>query len=870
MTVCPLRPRARPSRFDDSVDAGRQRPRLLPIALRELRGGLAGFRIFVAAIALGVAAITGIGSLSLSIADGLAGEGRVILGGDISADVAQREIGAEERELLERQGRVAEVAIVRAMARRANGEAALVEIKAVDALYPLVGQIGLDPPLALTAALELRDGRFGLAADAALIAKLGLALGDLVEIGDTTFELRARLAAEPDRLAAGIGLGARVLMSRAGLASAGIVEPGALVRWQYRVALERAGAPASDAEVARVAELLRDAAPRAGWGIRTRSTIAPQLSRNLERLTTFLELVGATSLIIGGVGVANAIAGFVERKRVSIAVLKTLGASGATVFALVLTQVMLVAAIAVVAGAAAGVTLPFLVAATLGSDIPFPITAALHPSAIGAGILYGLLTAFTFSIWPLGRVHDVPIQALFRESIAPTRTRPRKRYIALIAASSTVLLAVTLALSADRFLTSIYVAATLAAFVLLRALGWAIMAGARRLPHPRNVPLRLAIVSIHRPGALTPSIAVSLGLGLTLVVALTLIDADLRKELRDGLPGERPSLYFIDVQKASSEAFAEFLRARAPEGRIEHVPMLRGRIVELNGLRADAAVPTENAAWVLRGDRGISFSATVPDGSTLVAGSWWPKDYDGPPLVSLDAEIAEGLGLAQGDTITVNVLGREISATIANLRKVNWRNLGINFVLVFSPSTFAGAPFGEIATLTLPGALDTPRELALLRETAQAFPAVTTIRMKDALDSVAATMGQVSAAVECVAAVAILAAILVLGGALASGQQARTHDAVVLKTLGATRRAIAGTFVYEFGLIGLMTSIFGLTAGALAAFAVVEHVMKLDFVFVLVPALGAATAALGLTIVLGLAGTWHILGRKPARFLREL
>jgi putative ABC transport system permease protein len=838
--------------------------------LRELRGGLAGFRVFVTAIALGVAAITGIASLSLSIAAGLSGEGRVILGGDISADLVQRELGKEERERLARLGRVGEVAIVRAMARRSNGEAALVEIKSVDPFYPLVGQIGLDPPQPLAAALELRNGRFGIAADATLIAKLGFAPGDLVEIGDTTFELRARLAAEPDRLAAGIGLGARVVMSRAGLGAAGIVEPGALVRWQYRVALERDGAPVSDTEVDHVAELLREASPRVGWEIRTRSTIAPQLSRNLERLTTFLELVGVTSLIIGGVGVANAIAGFVERKRVSIAVLKTLGASGADVFALVLTQVIVVAVIAVVIGCAIGVTLPFFVASVLGSDIPFPITAALHPSAIGKGLLYGLSTAVTFSIWPLGRMHDLPVQTLFREDITPPRARPRKRYITMIASSSTVLLAATLALSEDRFLTSIYVAATLATFVLLRALGYAIMAGVRKLPHPRDVSLRLAIVSIHRPGALTPSIAVSLGLGLTLVVALTLIDVDLRKELRDGLPGERPSLFFIDVQKASAEAFTQFLAARAPDGRIEHVPMLRGRIVELNRVRADAAVATEDTAWVLRGDRGISYSATLPEGSTLVAGSWWSKDYHGPPLVSLDVEIAEGLGLALGDDITVNVLGREITARITNLRKVNWRNLGINFVLVYSPSTFAGAPFGEIATLTLPGALDTPRELALLRDAAQAFPSVTTIRMKDALDTVATAMAQVSTAVECVAAVAILAAILVLGGALASGQQARTHDAVVLKTLGATRRSIAITFVYEFGLIGLMTSIFGLAAGAVAAYAVVEYVMKLDFVFVLVPALGAAVAALGLTIALGLAGTWHILGRKPARYLREL
>jgi putative ABC transport system permease protein len=870
MTVFPLGSRRRRPHLDDKAEFGRNRPLLFPIVLRELRGGLSGFRIFIAAIALGVAAITGIGSLSLSIADGLAGQGRVILGGDISADLAQRELGRDERRLLEQRGRVGEVALVRAMARSSKDEAALVEIKGVDDNYPLVGQVELDPPMPLPEAFERRAGHYGIVADAALIAKLGLVPGDLLEIGNSTFELRARLVTEPDRLAAGIGLGARVSMSRRALSEAGLVEPGALVRWQYRVALEHAGVPVRDPVVEATAKSLRESGSRAGWEIRTRNTISPQLSRNLERLTTFLELVGVTSLIIGGVGVANAIAGFVERKRESIAVLKTLGASGATIFQLVLAQVMLVAMIAVGVGGAIGIMVPFVVASIFGVDLPFPIATTIHPTAIGEGIVYGLLTSLTFSIWPIGRTHDLPVQSLFRDEVAPTRTRPRRRYLVLVAASIAALLIATLAFSADRFMTSIYVGATLAAFGLLRGLGYAIMAAARKIPHPRNVSLRLAIVNIHRPGALTPSIAVSLGLGVTLVVALTLIDANLGKELREGLPGERPSFYFIDVQKSTAQALTDFLMARAPQGRVEHVPMLRGRIVELNGLRADSVEPTEETAWVLRGDRGITFSETVPSGSALVSGAWWPKDYDGPPLVSLEADIAEGLGLSIGDTVGVNVLGRTISAKIANLRKVNWRSLGINFVFVFSPNTFAGAPVGEVATLTFPGDFGADRELALLRETTRAFPAVTTIRVKDALDTIATAMGKVSTAVECASSVAILSAILVLGGALASGQQARTHDAVVLKTLGATRRSIATTFVYEFGLIGLMTSLFGLLAGAAAAFAIVEHVMSFEFTLVLIPALGAAAIALVLTIVLGLGATWHILGRRPARYLREL
>ena len=843
-------------------------PLVLRFALRDFRGGLRGFGIFLASIALGVAAITGIGSVSLSLKDGLARQGRAILGGDASFDLAQRELSAPERDFLGRQGRLSAVALVRAMARRDDGEVALVEIKAVDETYPLAGEAVVDPAIPLADALALRGGAFGLVADAALIGRLGLAIGSRLTIGGARFELRAVLVSEPDRLASGIRFGPPALISREALRATGLLEPGSLVRWHYRVVLP--GTPASDAEVAALTEAAQQRFRDAGWEVRTRNNISPQFSRNLDRFTEFLTLVGITSLIVGGVGVANAMRGFVERKRQTIAILKALGATGSTVFALMLTQALLVASAGAALGAAFGAALPFVAASAFGPLIPFPIAPAIYPAAIAKGLFYGFVTALAFSAGPLGGAHDVPVQALFRAGIEPRRTKPRPRYLVLTLAVALCLVSTVVVFAADRRLVLIYLGATLAAFILLRLASFVIMTGAKKLPHPRGVALRLAVGNIHRPGALTSSVVLSLGLGVALLVALTLIDGNISAELHHSIAGKTPSFFFLDVQSAKAEAFADFLHGQAPEGKIELVPMLRGRIVKLNGTPAGAARPKQSVAWVLEGDRGITFAQSVPAGSSVIEGNWWPRDYRGPPLVSVESEIAEGLGLAIGDEVTVNVLGRDITAKLASTRKVNWRSYGINFVLVFSPNSLAGAPFGELATLTFADGGDPARETALLRATARSFPSVTSIRVKDALDAVNTVVGQLAFAVRAASSVAFLASILVLGGALAAGQHARARDAVVLKTLGATRSRLLAAYIYEFGLIGLCTALFGVAAGSAAALAIVAHVMDLEFVWLWPQAVAAAAGAVVVTICLGLLGTWRVLGRKPGPYLRDL
>jgi putative ABC transport system permease protein len=841
-------------------------PLPLRFALRELRGGLRGFGIFLACIAVGVAAIAGVSSISRSLTEGLSREGRKILGGDMAFSLVHREVSPAEQAFLSARGRVSSIATMRAMAVAGDKGSALIELKAVDAAYPTAGTLETDPGMAPGDLFALKDGAYGAGVDPGLLARLDLKVGDRITVGTAAIELRARLVSEPDKIANGVGFGPRLIVSQEALKASGLVQPGSLVRWIYRLALNQPG----EAELERVSVAAARELPEAGWEIRSRVNADPRFSKNIERFTQFLTLVGLTALLVGGVGVANAVSAFVDRKRNSIATLKSLGAPGSQVVAIYLTQVMLIALAGVALGLLVGGALPFIVDAAFGTVLPIPLSPTLAFSELGLALLYGLLTALAFALGPLGRAHDIAVSGLFRDQIDPERRWPRRRYLAALVVAVAALTGLAVVAAYDRKIALIFIVATAGSFALLRVLATALMALARRLPRPRRAGPRLALANIHRPGALTPSLVLSLGLGITLLVTLSLIDTNLTRQLTQTLPERAPSFFFLDIPNAEADRFDTFLAAQAPGSKVERVPMMRGRIVSLRGVPVAQIQAEQQIAWVLDGDRGITYAAKPPEGSEIAAGEWWPTDYAGKPLVSFERDVARGLGLNVGDEIVVNVLGRNITATISNLRQVEWRTLGINFVMVFSPNTFAGAPHTHLATVTFDAGAQPSRDFALVREAAKAFPAVTSLRVKDALDAVNDLVSQLVMAIRGLSSIALASSLLVLAGALGAGHRARLYDAVVLKTLGGTRARLLGAYLLEYGALGLATAAFGLLAGSLAGYVVVTRVMMIPFALDLGAALLSAALAICVTLGLGLAGTWRILGQKPAPYLRDL
>jgi putative ABC transport system permease protein len=837
-------------------------PVWLRFARRELRGGLKGFRIFLACLMLGVAAIAGVGSVSESLLAGLRADASQILGGNVDIESVHRPITPEALAYLETQGRLSHVADMRAMARNPNGDQrSLSELKAVDGAYPLVGSIELDPALPLDQALAERGGVWGAVIDPNLLDRLGLAVGDRLRVGDLDVEVRAALVREPDRAVSFASFGPRVMIARPALEETGLVQPGTLIDYHYRLVL-----PAGTDHAAWMRDFRQDYAADNGWRVRGLGEAAPGLRRFIDRVAQFLTLVGLTALLVGGVGVGNAVKSYLDGKSTTIATLKCLGAEGAVVFRTYLSLVMILALAGIAAGLVLGAALPYAGAAVLSQLLPVQVAPALYAGPLLLAGLFGLLTALAFSLWPLAKAKDIRPAGLFRQLVSGESGRIGLPYLAALGLSGVALAALAIFSSNERVLAGWFVLGSLGAVVIFLGAARLLMLAVAAMGRPRQPTLRLALANLHRPGAPTASIALSLGLGITVLVAVALTQANMARQVTEQLPEQAPSYFFIDIQPNQIERFQQTVDAIPGVSKVERTPMVRGRVARINGVPADEVTVDPEVRWVLRGDRGLTYAAAPPPGARIVAGAWWPEDYQGPPLISFDAEIAAGFGVGVGDTLTINVLGREITATIGNLRQIDWGSLSINFVIIFAPGTMEVAPHTILATVNTDGPV---AEEAVQRAVTDALPNVNAIRVKDALETVNLILQAVGQAVRITASVAILAGTLVLGGAVVAGHHRRVYDAVVLKVLGATRRDVLSAFLLEYGLLGAMVALIASVVGTIVAWAVLTFVMRSDFVFVPGVVIWTSLLCTVITVALGLAGTWRALGQKAAPLLRN-
>ena len=834
----------------------------LRLALREMRTGLRGFYIFVACMALGVAVITGVGALGDALRGGFEAQGEAILGGDVTLARTHQRLIPSERAWLETRGRISETATMRSMARTLDaGEQSLIELKAADSAYPLSGTVDLRDGGSFAEAIGRERGAV---VDALLLARLKLAVGDKFRLGQIEATVAGVLEREPDTISDRVTYGSRVFVSMATLDATGIVQPGALVRWRYALKL-----PASDtARLVSFRDEVKAQLPEAGFMLADRRDPSPQVTRTLDRLRQFLTLLGLTSLLIGGVGVANAVATFIDRRRKVIATMKSLGASGRLVMTIFFAQVMAIAALGIVIGLAAGFLVPFALDRFYGSVLPIKIAVSISPWSLVSAAVYGVLVATVFTLWPLGRTEQIRAGALFRDEVAQTSAWPGRGVIAATLAAGLALLAFAILGSDSRRIALYFLVAVIAVFLLFSGLGWLVTWAARRVPRKGSAELRLALGNLAGPDGLTRSIVLSLGAGLSLLVAVALVNASLVSELTTRVPQHSPTYFVLDVARADSEAFSSLVRRIAPDARIDEAPMLRGRIVSLKGKTSDGMKVAPEAEWVLRGDRGLTYSEAVPEGSKLTKGNWWPAKYDGEPLVSFEGELAKRLGLDIGDQVTVNVLGRNVTARISSLREIKWESLAINFVMVFSPNTLQAAPHNLLATVALPEPVALATEAALSRAIALEMPSVTLIRVKDALEAFQTVFAKVMVAVRVAGAVTLLAGALVLAGALATAQRRRIKQAVILKTLGATRRRILTSHAIEYAILATVTAALAIVLGTIVAWIALTRVMELDFEFSFWAIAQALLVALGLVMAFGAIGTWSVLRAPSVPVLR--
>ncbi len=825
------------------------------LALRDLRGGLRGIRVVLACLALGVAAIAAVGSLRAAVDQGLAENGQTLLGGDLSIDGGAQPLPDALRTWLQARGdRISAIVTMRSLLVAPSGERQLIDLKAVDAAYPLVGAVALDPAIPLAAALN-----GGVVADPLVLERLNLHAGDTVRIGQAQFVLRAALTSEPDHANGLAILGPRVLIRDTALPATGLVQTGSLLGYDWRVLLPPGSDPAATITA------LRDAFPNSGWRVRDTSQAAPGVNRAVDQTSLFLTLVGLCSLLVGGIGVATGVRAWMEARARTVATLRCLGAPGRLILLVFLVQVGLLCLAGVLVGVAAGAAIPVLGLALFGDLLPVPAAVGVYPAPLALAALYGVLTAGAFALWPLARAAQIPGAALFRDALMPTgRGVPTPVWLAN-AALVVLLVAIIVGTADNRGFALWFCGSAAATLLLFRGGATVLMAAARRMRLRRSVSLRLGVANLHRPASPAPLLLVALGLGLATLASVALIQGNIRQQLLGTVPEAAPSFFFIDIQNEQLAKFEQIVHGVPGTVDLHQVPSMRARVIAIKGVPVDQVHVAPGSEWALRGDRGLTYSAEVPRGSIVVAGKWWPADYQGPPLVSLDADIAAGWGVGVGDTIRVNVLGRDLDLKIANLRAIQWRQLAINFVLVASPGLLEHAPHMHIATVREPAAEDA----TLLRAVTDALPNVTGIRVADILQSVADLVGKLAAALAATGSVTLASGALVLAGAVAAGQRRRVAEAVVLKTLGATRAQIRAAWLTEFGAIGATAGVIAAAIGTLASWGVVHFLLHAPWSFL--PGILALTIGGCVVLMLGFgyAGTAAALRVRPAPYLRN-
>jgi len=834
------------------------------IARRDLRGGLQGFRVFLICLALGVAAIAAIGTVRDSITAALQRDGAALLGGDAEIQLTYRRADQAELDWLNSTfDAVSEIIDFRSMVvvdGTDGTDRALTQVKAVDSAYPLYGTVALEPDIGLDTALRGTSERPGAVIHPVLADRLGLKPGAVFRLGAQEFSLSAVLVVEPDAAGSGFSLGPRTIVRTQDLAQSGLLQPGTLYESAYRVTLQ------NDQDLDALKKRADDIFNNGGFRWRDRRNAAPGVSDFVAHVATFLVLVGLAGLAVGGVGVSAAVRTYLDEKTTVIATLKSMGAPRNLIFQIYAIQIGILSIIGVILGLAAGVALPMALAPVLEARLPIPIDVAIQWGSLAQAGVYGLLAALLFSIWPLSRTDHIQPAALFRDANLGGVGWPRFRYFIIILVALGLLIYTATSWSGEVWLTLWMSAGIVAAFATLTLAAVAMKILSRKMASLSGLrgrtSLRMALASVGGPGGEVISVVVSLGLGLSVLAAIAQIDQNLRSAISRDLPDMAPSYFVVDIQSDQLNDFKSMIQDRQGVDRLQAAPMLRGVITRINGR---PAAETAGDHWVTDGDRGITFSANLPAGINLTSGSWWPADYTGDPQISFSAEEATEIGLALGDTMTVDVLGRPITATITSFREVDFSSAGMGFVLSMNPAAISSAPHTYIATIYAEQSV----EARILRDISTRFPNITAISVRDAIERLAGVLRGISSAVSYGAAATVLTGIVVLIGAAMAGERSRTYEAAVLKTIGARRSSILANFAWRFAFVGLAAGVIAVVTGGISGWAVMTYVMENEFEFDLMSALMIVGGGIAATTLAGLLLSLRSLNARPAQILRS-
>ncbi|HUJ79209.1 MAG TPA: FtsX-like permease family protein [Nitrospiria bacterium] len=841
------------------------------MAWRETRGSFRHFLFFLVCIALGVGALVGVTGFSADLEQTIRREARALLAADVEvrANRPLSDAALAQLESLRARGiRWTTVSEMVAMASDPRtGATQLVELKAVGPGYPFYGRLAAEPAGAVG---RLADSGAALA-EQGLLARLGLKVGDRIRLGTTELTLAGVLTKEPDRIAGAFSLGPRVMIAQRALPTTALVQPGSRVRYRYLLKL-----PAGERATA-LAEELKHSLSAEGAEVDAYDDAQPRLRRFLANLTTYVGLVGLIALLIGGIGVANSVQAFMKERVDTLAVLKCVGAGSRTLVTIYLLQTLLLGALGSLAGIFLGLGVEARLPGLMGGLLPVTIERSLSPLSMARGAAMGILTALLFALWPLLGIRRVPPARLFRREVSGEEGeawtggrslwRDRSRWLAAL------VIVIALAGLLLWQIGSLRIGATflgvLAFSLLLLAAGArgviALVSRWAGQSAPRSLAIRQGLANLYRPGSQAATAILSVGVGVTVIVAIVVVEASLMRQIEENLPTQAPSFFFIDIQRDQRDAFARFFADRHLPA--ELTPIARARLQAVDDQTVNAMkLEGRPDAWFFQREYVVTVQSALPKGNRIIAGQWWDDGATpASPQVSVEEDAAHHLGVTVGSTLTFDLQGQMVKATVTSLREVNWGSLTTNFFVIFSPGALDETAMTSIATVRVPPSEDETIQQAVVA----AFPNVTAINIRYVLDAIGSVLTRLGRVVRLMALFSVAAGLLVLAGAIATSRYRRLREAVILKTLGATRGVIVRIFAVEYACLGATAGLIGAALASLLAFILLHFFLDLPWSLEPVRLAAGASGALLLTILTGFLATYRLLGRKPLTVLRE-
>lgn len=838
-------------------------PPAAKLALRDFRRAHRGLWIFLGCLALGVGAITAVMAAASGIIGAIERDARAVLGGDVAVSTQFRPLAEDQLEYLRSNAAgIAQFVEMRTLMRAEDaGDSALVEVKAVDSAYPLTGRLETDGALAYPESIGFGGQRWGALVDPALVKSGSVQVGSRISLGGVEFAVTGVIAHEPDRIggSGNFGFWPRVLVHLDALENSALLGDTSRHRREYRLVLPD-GTTSADF-IAR----LNEAFDAPHWEVRDYTEAAPSLKDIVERMSVLMSLAGLATLLIGGVGVSNAVRAYLETRISTIAILKCLGGWRRLVLQTYLLQILALTGTGVAIGLGLGYLLQLVIGPLLQRWVGLPLAFAPDAKVLSIAVAYGFGTGLLFSLKPLSNALDTSPAALFRQVVARSGQKMSFRFVIAAASLAVALAAIAVGTAPQQRFAIWFVVSVVCAWTLFRLMGALVVRVSKLVRVRRSPALRLAIANLHRPGSSTSDIVLAIGLGLSVLVTVALVSTNLDRQINGLIPEQAPAFFFLDIQPHQRDGFAELLSDAEGIENVKTLPYVRGRITRIRDQEPLDALRDPDSEWLIEGDRAFTYSAKAPDNAQLVAGEWWPEDYAGPPLLSIHEEVARSFAMSLGDTITMNILGREIIGEVRNVRSLAWQSMQLNFAIMLSPEPLRSAPHTYISTVGTDGGGDHLLQDAVVER----FPNITAIRVKDVLDRVSEYMKSAKDAAQGISLITVLAGALVLAGVVISENRRRAYEGVLLKMLGAPKRFVLAAYLLEYLMQGGIAACLAILTGAVASWAVLTALMGWDWTFVPLNAAQTAMLGLAMSVTIGLYGIVRVLNHRPLRYLRN-